>query len=160
MREVSVSAWLATAGVGVSLLGTWVGRGALRHRGRGRRRLRLQLIGTHALLAVVGLGLWIAFFVTDLDYLRWATAAVLASVILAGSISFYIWQSRRLGVFRATPASWDLPTLPAREDEIPPEQHFPAAVVVLHGVFAIVTAACVGLLIAGVTSWSEIRSWW
>jgi len=153
VRELSVASWVATIGVGLALFSTWLARRSRNGRGQGRKRFRLSLIVSHLTLGFVGLGAWLAFLATDLSSLKWASAAVLVVVLSLGSVQFNMWRSRRLGRLRATPKSWDLPPLPARDGEIPPEQHFPVAVVVLHGLFAGVTAVFVALVIAGGDKW-------
>jgi hypothetical protein len=134
-------AWIATAGVGLSLLGIWFERGGMRR--RGARRITPHLLFTHIAPAVTGLFLWIAFLVSDSASLAWMAFGILVVVAVVGSTNFYIWQRRRVGLLRATQSRWDLGPTEAADERIPAEQHFPVGAVVLHGLLALTTVALV-----------------
>ena len=137
MDAEALVAWIATALVGLSLLGVWVGRGGLRL--RGARRLTPKLLLTHIGPAVTGLVVWVAYLVSDEPALTWVAFALLLFVAVLGSTQFYIWQQRRTGILRATEHHWDLAPIAVTDESIPAEQHFPVGVVVAHGVLAILT---------------------
>jgi hypothetical protein len=141
VRGEALIAWVATAGVGLSLMGIWFGRGGLRR--TGARRLTPQLLLTHIAPAVTGLLLWITFLITDEALFAWMAFGILLVVALVGSIQFFIWQQRRAGILKATKASWDLPPAQAEDRSLPAEQHFPVGAVVLHGLLAIATVTLV-----------------
>jgi len=147
MATEALAAWIATAGVGGSLVWIWISRGGWRQVRQDRKRLRPRLVLAHVSLAVAGLGLWIAYIVTGERVLRWVCLGVLVGVASLGSTGYYVWQKRRLGRLKATPSHWDLPPAMLASRHIPAEQFFPASVVLLHGVFAVVTVVLV-LLVA------------
>jgi hypothetical protein len=130
-------AWIATAGVGLSLLGIWIGHGG--PRSVGPRRLTTHLLFTHIAPALVGLVLWIAFLVSDDASLAWMAFGMVVVVAAVGATNFFIWQQRRAGVLRATASRWDLTPGEAADQRIPAEQHFPVGTVVLHGTLAVTT---------------------
>lgn len=157
MGELSVSAWIATAAVGLSLLGIFVGRGGVHQDRRARGRLRPQLLFSHIGVAVIGLGVWIAYLLLDREYLAYLALGLLVLVAILGCTEYYIWQKRRLGKIKATRGSWDLPPSTLAAGEIPAEQHFPVSVVVLHGVFAVITLILVALVTSGIEDWAALR---
>jgi len=143
----ALMSWIATAGVGATLVATWLERGGLR--GSGRRRLSTRLLLVHVLPAVVGLLVFVAYAITDVSALAWLSCAVLAFVAAWGVRNFLLWQQRRLGVLKATAGSWNVPPPIAADPHLPPEQHFSVAVVVLHGVLGVVTLTLSVLTAAG-----------
>jgi hypothetical protein len=139
VRGEALVAWIATAGVGLSLLGIWIGHGGARR--MGPRRITPHLLFTHIAPAVVGLVLWIAFLISDSSSLAWTAFGMLVVVAVVGATNFFIWQQRRAGVLRATATRWDLTAREATDERIPAEQHFPVGTVVLHGLLALTTLA-------------------
>jgi hypothetical protein len=160
---VALAVWVVTAAVGASMVIIWLARGGprqlrqARRLRQGRARLRPALFVTHLLLAVTALGVWVAYLVLADRVLARIALGLLAVVAGLGAASFTIWQRRRLGVLKATEDSWDLPPVLLSEEHIPAEQHFPAAVVALHGVLAIGTVATVALLALGVVAKEPAR---
>jgi hypothetical protein len=157
MGELSLSAWIATAGVGLSLLGIFLGRGGAHQPRQARGRLRPRLVFSHIGVAVVGLCVWVAYLITKDKTLAWLALSLLCLVAILGATEYYVWQKRRLGRIKATAASWDLPSSTLGAGEIPPEQHFPVSVVLLHGVFAVITLVLVTLATLGVEDWASFR---
>ena len=104
-------------------------------------RIRPPLILSHFLLAAAGLVLWIIYVFSDSDALAWIAFAMLVVVALLGWTMFAIWLKRRRGQ-EAQPV----------EASAPAEQHFPVAVVALHGVLAVTTVLLVFLAAIGVGS--------
>lgn len=143
MKGEALIAWIATAGVGLSLLGIWLERGGLRR--TGARRITPHLLFTHIAPAVTGLLIWIAYLVTGDRSLAWMAFGILVVVAVVGGTNFFIWQQRRVGLLRATRARWDLGPAEAADERIPAEQHFPVGAVVLHGLLALTT---LGLVLA------------
>jgi hypothetical protein len=79
--------------------------------------------------------------IADKDVLAWIAFAVLLVVALLGFTMFSIWLRRRQG--RATAGDAVTASTPA-------EQHFPVAIVGLHGVLAATTLVLVLLTAIGV----------
>jgi hypothetical protein len=103
-------------------------------------RIRPPLILGHFLLAAAGLVLWIVYVATDSDALAWVAFVLLFVVAGLGFAMFAIWfQRRQRGAVRE-----------AIDPGTPAEQHFPVAVVGLHGLLAATTLVLVFLAAAGV----------
>ena len=140
MEWAALISWIVTAGGGFVLLTLWLRHGGMRQRRPGRQ-IRPPLILTHFLLAATGLVLWIVYLASDSDALAWIAFAILAVVAVLGWAMFAIWYQRRQA--RMTEASVSAPGVPA-------EQHFPVAIVTLHGVLAVTTVVLVFLAAVGV----------
>jgi hypothetical protein len=142
---VSIAAlitWVITALGGFVLLGTWLSRGGLRARDSGASRFPPGLIFGHFLLAATGLVIWIIYVITDADALTWVALAILVVVAALGFTMVGRWRQDRAAV-----------TTGGRTDAArPPEQHFPVAVVYLHGLLAVITLVLVLLTALGVGS--------
>jgi hypothetical protein len=140
MKWAALIAWVVTAGGGFVLLAIWLSRGGMQQ-AEGGNRIRPPLIMSHFLLAATGLVLWIIYVATDKDALAWIAFAVLLVVALLGFTMFAIWLRRRQG--RAAAGE-------AVSASTPAEQHFPVAVVGLHGLLAATTLVLVLLAAAEV----------
>jgi manganese efflux pump family protein len=141
---VSIAAliiWIITALGGAVLLGTWLSRGGLRAREGGASRFPPGLIFGHFLLAATGLIVWIIYLITDTDALTWVALAILLVVAALGFTMVGRWRQDRA-------AAADRGSDAVR----PPEQHFPVAVVYLHGLLAVATLILVLLTALGVGS--------
>lgn len=141
MKWAALITWVLTAGGGFVLLSIWLARGGMRQQGEGGNRIRPPLIMSHFLLAAAGLVLWIVYLVDDKKTLAWIAFAALLVVALLGFTMFAIWLRRRQG--HAAAGDGAAPGTPA-------EQHFPIAVVGLHGLLAAATLVLVVLTAAGV----------
>ena len=135
MKWAALIAWLITAGGGFVLLSIWLARGGMQQAQGADNRIRPPLILSHFLLAAGGLVVWIIFLISDNDALAWIAFAILAVVAVLGFTMFAIWLRRRQartggGAEIATPG-------------VPAEQHFPVAVVGLHGLLAVTTVVLV-----------------
>jgi|SRR5215204_2400741 len=135
MALAALVTWVLTAGGGFLLLSTWLGRDGMRQRERGR--IRPPLIFGHFLLAAAGLVLWIVYVATDSDTLAWIAFGMLAVVAALGFTMFGVWVKQR-----QSPAARAAVAAPGEPAE-PAEQHFPVAIVALHGVAAFVTLVLV-----------------
>jgi hypothetical protein len=148
MKWAALIAWIATAGGGFVLLAIWVSRGGMRQAAATGSRIRPPLILSHFLLAATGLVIWIIYVATDSDSLAWVALALLAVVALLGLAMFGIWYQRR----QRGPAAATGVTGAPGSSETPPEQHFPVAIVGLHGLLAVTTVVLVFLTAVGVGS--------
>jgi hypothetical protein len=148
MKWAALIAWIVTAGGGFVLLAIWLARGGMRQRA-GQRVIRPPLILGHFALAAAGLVVWIIYLVTDSDALGWIALAALGIVALLGFGMFSIWfpqrQQRVAGAAGSPP-----PTVGTAAAGEPAEQHFPVAIVTLHGLLAVTTVALVFLTDIGV----------
>jgi hypothetical protein len=146
MEWAALIAWIATAGGGFVLLTIWLSRGGMRQAGEPGSRIRPPLILSHFLLAATGLVLWIIYVATDSDALAWVAFVLLAVVALLGFTMFAIWyQRRQRGPVAATGVTGN-----PGSSQTPPEQHFPVAIVGLHGLLAVTTVVLVFLTAVGV----------
>ena len=141
MEWAALITWVLTAGGGFVLLSIWLSRGGMQQQAEGGNRIRPPLIMSHFLLAATGLVLWIIYVVTDSDALAWIAFVLLLVVALLGFAMFAIWLRRRQA---------RSPMTETVTPDTPPEQHFPVAVVGLHGVLAATTLVLVLLTAIGV----------
>jgi hypothetical protein len=141
MKWAALIVWVLTAGGGFVMLSIWLARGGMRQQGEGGNRIRPPLIMSHFLLAAAGLVLWIVYLVDDKKTLAWVAFAALLVVALLGFTMFGIWLRRR----RGGGALGDAVTA-----STPAEQHFPVAIVGLHGILAATTLVLVLLTAIGV----------
>jgi hypothetical protein len=136
MEIAALIAWLLTAAGGFYLLVTWATRGGLRKDAAAApTRLPAGVVFAHFLLAATGLVLWIIYLAGDSSGLAWASFVILLVVALLGFAMFFRWLGGRQGAAAATGAG-------------APEQHFPLAAVVGHGVLAATTLVLVLLAAA------------
>jgi hypothetical protein len=141
MKWAALIVWIVTAGGGFVLLSIWLARGGMSQQREAGNRIRPPLIMSHFLLAAGGLVLWIVYLFADKDVLAWIAFAALLVVALLGFTMFAIWLRRRQGRSAAVEAI---------SPETPAEQHFPVAVVGLHGLLAATTIVLVLLTNVGV----------
>ena len=153
MALVALVAWLCTVSVGLYLLAIWLIEYDREFQSTAATRLPVPVIGAHALLAFGGLAVWALYLISDAARLAWVAAATLGVVATLGLTMAARW----IGVRRAHdppqavavlvggrpgPASTRVP--------VPPERHFPAPVVIVHGIFAGATILLVLLTALGV----------
>ena len=141
MKWAALITWVLTAGGGFFLLSLWLARGGMKQTEDAGNRIRPPLIMSHFLLAATGLVLWIVYLFADSDALAWIAFVLLLIVAVLGFTMFGIWLRRRRA--SALPAGGSTPGTPA-------EQHFPVAIVGLHGLLAATTLVLVLLTAAGV----------
>jgi manganese efflux pump family protein len=141
MEWAALVTWVITAGGGFVLLAIWLSRGGMRQQREAGNRIRPPLIMSHFLLAAAGLVLWIVYIVVDNDSLAWIAFALLLVVATLGFTMFAIWLRRRQA--RGADTQAVTPDTPA-------EQHFPVAIVGLHGLLAATTLVLVLLTAIGV----------
>jgi hypothetical protein len=140
MEWAALIAWVVTALGGFVLLAIWLGRGGMRQGREPGTRIRPPLILGHFVFAATGLVLWIIYVASDSDALAWVAFVLLLVVAGLGFAMFAIWfQRRQRGAVRE-----------AIDPGTPAEQHFPVAVVGLHGLLAATTLVLVFLAAAGV----------
>lgn len=155
MAGVALTLWLLTIGGGVMLLFIWLARGGAQHPADvspdspggssattttvPRSRIAISTIVLHASLAVVGAMVWLIYNAdAGDDNARPAAFLALVMLVLAigyGVAMFSRWLADRREGDRADPA------------DLPPEQHFPALLVLLHGAMALATLVAVVIAI-------------
>src|SRR5262249_38257859 len=141
-------------GRGVGVVGIWVVEYVREFQSAAATRLPVPVIGTHALLAFGGLAVWALYLITDAQKLAWVAAATLGVVVTLGLMMAARW----IGVRRAHDPPQAVAVLVggrpgsdgSRVVPVPPERHFPAPVVLVHGIFAGVTILLVLLTALGV----------
>ena len=140
MKWAALVTWVLTAGGGFVLFAIWLARGGMREQSVGWNRIRPPLILSHFLLAAGGLVVWIVYLAAHRHVLTWIAFAILVVVALLGWTMFAIWLRRRQARADAATVTPDTPA----------EQHFPVAVVALHGLLAVATVVLVLLTALGV----------
>lgn len=131
MDIAALVAWLATAGGGLFLFGTWLSNGGMSRDEPTTSRFTPGLILGHAGLAAAGLMVWIAYLVSDEnETLAWVALGLLVPVAVLGFMMFLRWLKDRRG--QPTGSSSEIA-----------EQRFPLVVVGAHGVLAVMTVVLV-----------------
>ncbi|MFI2608236.1 hypothetical protein [Kitasatospora sp. NPDC018619] len=147
MDIAALITWLVTALGGFYMLGVWIQRGGVRQQRTGTSRLPAPVLFAHFALAAVGLVVWIVYLAADKTALAWTAFGLLVPVALLGFVMLLRW----IPVHRARTAPAAARTAPAAAGaDAPAERHFPVAVVLGHGLFAVVTVVLVLLTALGV----------
>jgi hypothetical protein len=134
MAVTALISWLLTAVGGFFLLGTWIAKGGTR--APRTSKFPPAVIFGHFGLAAVGLVLWIIYVIADNTALAWTAFIVMIPVALLGFTMFFRW----LPTYRARATAGPGTTSAAQEA---PEKHFPVAVVMGHGLLAVITVVLV-----------------
>jgi hypothetical protein len=147
MSLVALLTYLITATAGLYLLTIWLIEYDHDFQTAAATRLPVPVISAHALLAVTGLVVWGVYLLTDASRLAWATVLILVLVAVLG----FTMASRWVKVYRANaaPAGRRAPAGRTVGSTVPPERHFPVAVVIGHGLFAVATLTLVLLTAFG-----------
>jgi preprotein translocase subunit SecG len=138
MDWAALVTWVLTAGGGFVLLAVWLKSGGMKQKERGR--IRPVVILSHFALAATGLVLWFVYVVSDRQSIAWVAFVLLLIVAAIGFAMFGLWLSQRR---RGGDVS-------QRAASTPAEQHFPAAIVGVHGALAATTLVLVFLATIGV----------
>jgi hypothetical protein len=141
MAWAALISWIITAGGGFVLLSIWIARGGMRQQRANGQRIKPALIFSHFVLAAAGLLVWIIYVANDNETLAWVAFGALLVVAVLGFTMFGIWlrqRQARAGTAAVTTA------------DTPAEQHFPVAIVGLHGLLAATTLVLVLLTAIGV----------
>ena len=179
MPVVALITWIVTALGGLYLLAIWLIEYDPDFQRAAATRLPVPVVSGHVLFAVGGLVIWLIYLVTDEDVFAWATAGVLVFVATFGLtmavrwIGVYrsaplpprtpllsvpqpglaegrdAWTPRHSHAAGGTVVSYSDQVRPG-ELAVPPERHFPVAVVIGHGLFAVATIVLVVLTLLGV----------
>ncbi|WP_329416416.1 hypothetical protein OG802_32770 [Streptomyces sp. NBC_00704] len=153
MAIAALITWVVTALGGFYLLGTWIRRGGVRQQQSGTSRLPALVLFGHFALAAIGLVIWIVYVVTDQDALAWTAFGLLLPVALLGFVMLARWipvHRERAAATTAPSAAPAAAATGAADDAVPAERHFPLAVVLAHGLFAVLTLVLVLLTALGV----------
>jgi hypothetical protein len=148
MSIAALVAWILTAAGGFVLLGKWISHGGVRS--PGASRFPPGLIFSHFGLAAAGLVLWIIYLINDQDTLAWVAFALLVVVAVLGFTMLVRWLPNYRARVRVTASGAGAGRAAREAVEQPAEQHFPVAVVVAHGVLAVITVGTVLLAALGV----------
>ena len=158
MPVVALLSWVMTASGGLYLLTIWLIEYDREFQSVAATRLPVPVISMHARLAIIGMGVWAVYLLTDSDSLTFAAAGILIVVAILGLTMAARW----IKVYRAYSTRGRRARVPAAvpvgvgggygahavgRAAIPPERHFPVPVVIIHGVFATATIVMV-LMIA------------
>jgi hypothetical protein len=151
MGIAALTTWLITATFGLYLFAVWLIEHDGSKSGGAASRLRAPIVFSHVTLAVGGLTVWVVYLYVDMPRLAWAAFFTLLPVALLGLTMLTRW----IPVHRAANASVDeaRSATPGSVAVIvigPPERNFPVPVVVVHGIFAVITVVLVALVALGV----------
>jgi hypothetical protein len=180
MSVFALVTWVITVLAGLFLLAIWLIEYDPDFQRAAATRLPVPVISSHAALAVFGLIVWVTYLITGEDKFAYATLAILAGVVLLGVTMAIRWvrvyktteapvkrgsslpvpagvgPGGSASVFDAgrqrPPASPSSNGVRASSSLlVPPERHFPLAVVIGHGLFAIATVVLVLLSVLGLS---------
>ncbi|WP_030241345.1 hypothetical protein [Streptomyces sp. NRRL S-350] len=143
MDIAALITWLVTALGGFYMLGVWIQRGGVRQQRTGTSRLPAPVLFGHFALAAAGLVVWIVYLAADRTALAWTAFGLLVPVALLGFVMLLRW----IPVHRARTAP---AAAGAAVADAPAERHFPIAVVLGHGLFAVVTVVLLLLTALGI----------
>jgi hypothetical protein len=151
MTVTALITWLVTATAGLYMFAVWlIEHDGSKGSGAGSR-LRAPVVFSHVTLAATGLVVWVFYLYSDWIRLARAAFLILVPVAVLGVIMLTRW----IPVHRAANASVRVAaragTGPAGTIG-PPERNFPVPVVVVHGLFAVVTITLVALAAFGVSA--------
>jgi hypothetical protein len=174
MGVVALVSWLITGGFGLYLLAVWLIEYDREFQTTTRTRLPVPVISSHVLLALTGLGIWAAYLFLDRRALAVMAVVILLVAVALGLTMAVRWlrvyreddpapaDPRPAGATRIATAGVAFADLPGRpvaaglpqalRRTAPPERNFPPAIVIAHGIFALLTLILVGLTALGVVT--------
>jgi manganese efflux pump family protein len=136
LDALALYTWMGTVALGLILLIIWLMEYDHDFQSVAATRLPVPVISMHALLGISGLVVWGFYLVTDDDPLGYYTVADLGVAVVLGTIMAVRW----IGVYRAYAAP---AVMTSSMLAVPPERHFPRPVIVIHGLFALITLGLV-----------------
>lgn len=128
MNVAALVLWIMTALGGITMASIWLANRGPAQYSEGRSRLSPARVGGHFALAALGLVLWIIYTSGDNAAVGWIALLILPIAAYVGYTMVTRWRSARVSG-RATTGT--------------AEQKIPAAVVTVHGLFAVVTILAV-----------------
>jgi hypothetical protein len=149
MSIAALIAWVITAFGGLYLLVIWLIEYDISAPGGAVSRLPRTVITGHVLLATSGLVLWVIYLIEDRGTFGWVALSILVAVALLGLTMLGRWITMRRTLTAALRAGTGEGPGPARAT-MPAEGHFPAPVVLGHGLLAGTTLTLVLLTVLGV----------
>ena len=90
MGVAALISWLVTMFVGLYLLAVWLIENDVTHRGTASRLPAPVILG-HVLLALAGLGVWVAYLITGSRMTGWIALGLLACIGALGLTMFTRW---------------------------------------------------------------------
>jgi hypothetical protein len=144
MAYIALITWFVTMLPGLYMLTVWLIENDVTDR-NSASNLPVPIIFTHLTLAVTGFGVWVAYLLSDRDFLAWTALSIIALIDLLGLAMFARW----IPVYREPVVPAAQQVLPAAQ-VAPPEGSFPVVVVFGHGFLAVSTAVLVLLSALGV----------
>jgi hypothetical protein len=136
VSTVALFTWIATVLGGIILLAIWLIEYDQDFQSVAATRLPVPVITSHALLGVGGLLAWAVYLLTDNDELAWG---IIADLVVVAGLGL-VMAARWLRVYSDYAAPQ---TAANRVVIVPPERHFPRSVIIVHGIFAVVTLVLV-----------------
>jgi hypothetical protein len=134
--------WCGTALLGLYMMTVWLIEYDPAGQGDAASQLHPVVVFTHLTLALSGLVVWAVYLLTDQQRLAWIALGALTVIGLLGLLMFARWIPVHRGPDRPaapTPAPGTSTPAPGTPMAVPPESHFPEAVVACHGVLAATT---------------------
>ncbi len=179
MGFAALITWFAAVLAGLYMFTVWLIENDVTARNTAPSQLPVPVIFAHLVLAVAGLGVWVAYLVLDRETLAWAAFGVLCLIGLLGVTMFARWipvyrdpapaaggdqvavyrDAARVGrpgqypVFGDTATAGRPGQIPVEVNPVqavPAEGNFPVAVVAVHGLLAGSTLVLVFLTALGV----------
>jgi hypothetical protein len=168
--------WFAAVLAGLYMFTVWLIENDVTARHTAPSQLPVPVVFAHLVLAVTGLGVWVAYLVLDRAALAWTAFGVLCVIALLGLAMFARWipvyrdpatagggdqvpayrDTARVGhpgqypVFGGTATAGRPGQMPVETNPVPAEGNFPVAVVAVHGLLAGSTLVLVFLIALGV----------
>lgn len=135
MDFAALVTWCGTALLGLYMMTVWLIEYDPAGQGDAASQLHPVVVFTHLTLALSGLVVWAVYLLTDQQRLAWIALGALTVIGLLGLLMFARWIPVHRGPDR--PAA--LAPAQGTPMAVPPESHFPEAVVACHGVLAATT---------------------
>ena len=150
MSVAALIVWIIAAAGGFVLLGTWIAKSGQKP---GSSRFPVGVIFGHFGLAAAGLVLWIIYMITDVRALAWVALIAVVVIAVLGFTMFVRWipvcrvkmgraPAAAAPAGRESGAGMAAPSSAVSVIDLA-ESHFPAPVVVAHGLFAVATLVLV-----------------
>jgi hypothetical protein len=155
MAVIALLTWITTACFGLFLLTIWLIEYDKEFQSATATRLPIPVISGHVLMAAGGLVVWVFFLISKNHQLVWAAVAALGLAATLGTVMAIRWiavyRAKRAAI-RALQGAHGQPDEAAARaaarlaaDMGPPERSFPLPVVIVHGIFAVLTLTLVVL---------------